>query len=394
VGTVLLGLCTPLCWGTWMVPMRYARTICSWGCASFAIFYYWFAFGICLTLMTLATVLEYTGGRDFTSLFDVSLRRLVASISAGVMWQVGNLLLALTVQLAGPGFAMCCCSSVAMTFGTGLTHLVAPQGNLEWLAAGVVLAIGAAGTIFQMHSVKDRALKEYRLQKNAEERLVVVSLCAGDASPVSVWSPARSTAPLRAGRGLVFTVGGGSGLGIALFGPLNTLALAGNADVINLMGPVPSINSTMFWFGLGVLVGVQVSLPITRWLLPRQFEEQHMPEELVFAALKVPYWKKVKKEAGEASIAAICASVSAGALWSFGLYTNFQFGTADGWALAYALSQCCPLPAILWGVIIFHEFSGEWVPRKAKILLLVDVLLYFGAVGCFVACKLSSKATG
>ena len=41
-----------------------------------------------------------------------------------------------------------------------------------------------------------------------------------------------------------------------------------------------------------------------------------MPEELALAALKVPYLKKLKKEAGEASIAAICASVSAGSLWS------------------------------------------------------------------------------
>jgi len=362
------------------VPMKLARTFCGRGCASFSVFYYLFSIAIWLTLACLVLVGELMEHGEVVGLVSIPAARVVLSVVSGFMWQVGNLLLAITLQIAGPGFAMCCCGSISMTLGTGLTYWISPKGSVPWLLGGVALAFFAAGATFQMHRLKNRALKKH----SREMAVDGAAFEMGIASPDSIGG---HLAPRRkAGLRLTFLLGAGSGLGIALFYPLNTLALKSPGSAVD-------VNAAMFWFGPGVFLGCQLCLPLLRKLLPQQFEDETPgmspdPALLTCETCDASLWTKLFQETSRTSVGAICFSMLSGVIWAVGFFSNLRCGSADGFALAFGLSQTCPLMAIFWGLVIFHEFSGAWVPTSAKLLLVVDMLLYVGAVGCFVTSKL------
>lgn len=378
--------------------MKLARASCSRGCVSFAVFYYLFAFAICISLLVIAIISESLEHGQVTGLVSVTLGRAAMSTVAGVVWQAGNLLLALTVQIAGPGFAMCCSGSIGMTLGTALTYCISPAGSVPWLLGGVALALAAAAVTFQMHRVKNRALKKYNREMAATP----------SGNPDVQLAPQR-----KAGLRLTFVLGGGSGLFIGLFYPLNTIALARSDS----LGPPISVNASMLWFGFGVFLGSQLCLPALRTLLPQQFEDEKaglLPclEQLSTAAARAQpqlstatveiegstpavghsrssFWSKLLQEASMASAGASCLSALSGTTWSIGFFTNLRCGSSAGFAMAFGLSQTCPLIAAFWGMLVFQEFSGPWVPTKAKVLLVVDMLLYCGAVSCFVVSKMT-----
>lgn len=386
---VLLGLVAALCWGSWLVPMKFARNSQRWASASFLVFIYFYAAGVFLMVAFLAMVGEYRAHGVIAGLVFIPFQRLVAALLAGAVWQVGNLLVALTVQNAGPGFAMCCCGSLAMTFGTGLTYWIEPVGNTVLLSAGVMLAVAAAATTFQMHKVKDRALKKHvkKLTREAAElHGDAVNSCGSPDLGSPPASPSSTATPQRkAGRRLTFILGGASGIGIALFGPLNTLALV----PMDFMGEIISVDACMFWFGIGVFLAAHASLPMFRMLVPQQFEDQTPGQVPLIEATSLSFVRKALQEAYEASAISICLSTVAGAIWGAGLWANLRCSVSAGFALAYGLGQTAPLASIFWGVFLYREFSGDWIPKNAKVWLAADVLLYFGAVACFVVSKLS-----
>merc|ERR1712054_453467 len=131
------------------------------------------------------------------------------------------------------------------------------------------------------------------------------------------------------------------------------------------------INAAMFWFGLGVFIGAQLCLPLLRKLLPKLFEDDKRTQ-LLDEDPDSPFCHhnslrgKLSQEASQTSFGAVCLSAVAGAIWTVGLFTNLRCGKTDGFALAFGLSQTAPLPAAFWGLIIFHEFSGSWVPMSSK----------------------------
>jgi glucose uptake protein GlcU len=390
---ILVGLACPLCWGSWFVPMRFARSSSRLSYASFAVFIYYFTLGVWLTLASIAIIAEYLIHSSFLGLTQISVQRLAASLLAGATWQCGNITVALTIQIAGPGFAMCCCSSLAMTLGTGLTYWISPQGEVIWLSSGVALAVAAAVIIFQMHRLKDRSLKRFQrrlpLQSSdphsheTSPQGVLPSTCLHDEERID--SPMQSpTAPQRkTGRRVTFIIGGCSGLAVALFGGFLTLSLVHH----DYMGPTISRYTCMFWFGFGVFITSQMTVPIFRRLLPEQFEDQ--PSDVSFFP-GGSSCSRALQEVRKTSAIATCLSLFGGAVWACGFWANLICSLDDGFALAYGMGQTAPLPSILWAVIIFGEFSGEWVPSSAKVLLVTNVLVYMSAVACFVVCKIKT----
>merc|ERR1712129_346876 len=150
-----------------------------------------------------------------------------------------------------------------------------------------------------------------------------------------------------------------------------------------------SVNASMLWFGFGVFLGSQLCLPALRTLLPQQFEDEIAGLLPCHEHSRSSFWSKLLREASMASAGASCLSALSGTTWSIGLFTNLRCGSSAGFAMAFGLSQTCPLIAAFWGILVFQEFSGPWVPTKAKVLLVVDMLLYCGAVSCFVVSKMT-----
>lgn len=316
-------------------------------------------------------IIEGAERGKLTGLMSVSYRQAAMSIMAGAIWQVGNVLLALTIQIAGPGFAMCCCGSLGMTLGTGLTYCISPEGSMPILFSGIALALSAAAVTLQMHRVKNLAFIQYN-------RAMVATLSGSRDVQIA---PQQ-----KAGLRLTFLLGIGAGLAVGLFYPLNTIALARP----DRRGHTISVNASMLWFGFGVFLGAQLCLPALRKLLPCQFEDEILEEDTHAACREnchSSWWTKLQQEASMTSIRASCLSMLAGIIWSVGFLTNLKCGSSSGYAVAFGLSQTCPLIATFWGLLIFQEWSGPWIPMKAKVLLVMDMLLYLGAVSCLVLVK-------
>merc|ERR1712217_652262 len=120
---------------------------------------------------------------------------------------------------------------------------------------------------------------------------------------------------------------------------------------------------------------------------PTQDSRQSSPEECNAANPGV--WAEVRSEFSQSSCLPVLLSFLAGLCWASGLITSVIGGRAVGFALSFALSQTCPLMASFWGLVLFGEFSGPWVPLRAKVLLAIELLLYLASMGCLLMCRLS-----
>ena len=63
-----------------------------------------------------------------------------------------------------------------------------------------------------------------------------------------------------------------------------------------------------------------------------------------------------------------------GSIWMLGMVLSFMAAGEAGPAISYALSNAAPVVAILWGVLVWKEFSGA--PRGTNRLLLIMFIAY------------------
>eukprot|EP00420_Gonyaulax_spinifera_P034725 CAMPEP_0197879940 /NCGR_PEP_ID=MMETSP1439-20131203/7886_1 /TAXON_ID=66791 /ORGANISM="Gonyaulax spinifera, Strain CCMP409" /LENGTH=448 /DNA_ID=CAMNT_0043499477 /DNA_START=47 /DNA_END=1391 /DNA_ORIENTATION=+ len=368
---LLEAVLAPICWGSWPAGMRLARRKPPLeGGASFAAFYYIYSVAI---MLVLATSARYLNG-SFADLWeDMALERASLSLAAGAIWQMGNILLAVTTQVAGPGFAFCSSCSISISLGTCLTYLIEPKGNPYFLLGGVLCALCAVVLIFKMHKIKDRALKRYRAQ------LLSITVGSGIAgSPTNGAPPTPATPlPVRMRRKVVSVLSVVSGLCIGSFNPVNTLALksarSGEADRDVLM------QQSLLWLGVGIFLSCQVTVPVVVLSLPDIFKGDSQ-----MGVSSTGFCRQVCRECRLASVLSHLFSFLAGACWAAGFLGNLFGGRQVGYALAFALSQTCPLVATLWGAVAFGEFSGDWIPSSAKLLLFAELVFYVAAVVCIV----------
>jgi len=67
-----------------------------------------------------------------------------------------------------------------------------------------------------------------------------------------------------------------------------------------------------------------------------------------------------------------------GLFWSVGTLFNMISGGVVGFAVSYALGQCAPLVAALWGLLVWKEFKGA--PCISFVMLGIMFALYAGAI--------------
>merc|ERR1712046_459513 len=179
------------------------------------------------------------------------------------------------------------------------------------------------------------------------------------------------------GKNVVFIIVFFSGCCVGMYNPINTLAvmpLPGASEDGEML-----LHHGIIWLGVGVFLGAQLTLPIIRKLKPEFFRAQRQNEQCdENAGIR----KEVIAEFLQISGSAAFLSLSAGICWACGFVANMIGGRYVGFALSFALSQTCPLMASFWGLVIFGEFSGPWVPLRAKILLGVELILYVASMGC------------
>ena len=137
---LLMMLTSTICWGSWANTYKLTRSY------RFELFYWDYAFGIVLVSLVLALTLGSFGssGESFlTNLGTADTVNIFYAIAAGIIFNVGNLLLVAGIEMAGLAIAFPIAIGVALIEGVALSYAIQSPGNAALLALGVLLAVVA-----------------------------------------------------------------------------------------------------------------------------------------------------------------------------------------------------------------------------------------------------------
>ncbi|HSR07603.1 MAG TPA: hypothetical protein VLM42_10655 [Bryobacteraceae bacterium] len=327
--TLVLLVISLVCWGTWANTLKLA------GKWRFELYFYDFALGFAL----LAVVAAFTGGTLASSELTFQENFLVASyrniayvLVAGVIFNIGNMLLTATVSVAGMALAFSVTCGVALTVAT-VRALVfdSPSGMLVALAGAALLlatVVLAAFAYRQNLRARADAVKQAALQADPRAKL-------GKRSPGSP------------GAALPVTLAVAAGLAFGLFHPLLDLGRAGD----NAVAP----------YGLTLLFAASI-LGCTILLAPFFFTFPVAGAPIAFR----DYFSTPAKQ----HVLGLLGGILAGAGFLTGMLALAV--PRNGAGLSYGLSEGGPVLAVICGLLIWREFKGAERPR---LLMLVTLIL-------------------
>ena len=321
---VFLCVMTMICWGSWANTQKLAAR--TW---RFELFYWDFITGLLLTSLLAAFTVGSLGttGRPFLAdLAQSDFSSLGWAFLGGVVWNIGNLLLAAAIAVAGMAIGFPIGGGIAWVLGIVLSFaLVVFQGkvnpgNSNLLFAGVAVIVLAIYLSMKAYSQLSSAVKKPGLKG------ILLSIAAGLFIAFFYSLVVKSIDPA--------FVAGGSGTLMPL--------------------------TAAFFFTVGAFVTTFIFNPI--------FMRNPVEGRPVVIA---DYWK--------GSWTTHLTGILGGAIWSVGITCSFIAVGAAGPAVSYALSNAAPVAAILWGVFVWKEFARA--PRgTGRILGLMFTCFLIGLV--------------
>lgn len=327
ITSLLLLVLTLLCWGSWANTWK--ATGPKW---RFELYYFDFALGVMLAALICALSFGTFGWDGFSFLDDLRLagkRQDVFAFAAGVVFNLGNMLLVAAISIVG--------ISVAFPAGLGLALVVAALWSTVMGPSGNGLfRIGGALAIIVAIVVNTMA---YRIYARARLLEVIQS------------GKTRSTKKVVSSKGTILALAGGLFLGS--FFPLVQM---GRDSEIGL-GPY----ALGFVFAVGILVSTFVfnlffmNLPV-----------EGKPIDLV--------------EFFRAKATTHLSGIAGGMLWYLGALASFVVARAEGAGaitpgLTYALVQGSIVLGTVWGVVYWKELSTTDSKLGYYVLLMLVFLL-------------------
>jgi glucose uptake protein len=342
--TLALLVISLICWGSWANTLKMA------GRWRFELFYYDFAIGFAL----LAVVAAFTAGSlnsnelTFQENFLITGYRNIAFIvAAGIIFNLGNMLLGATLSVAG--------MTLAFTFTFAAALVVSTSWNLIFeVPSGMLLSLGGAALLLAAALV---AVFTYNRHADAREAAKRAALEA-DTHPKSSRRASRGTGIAQA---VTLSVLGGIALGLFRV-PLES-ALQGDNGVAPygaaLLFAGGIFGSTLifgpFFFNFPVSggpIGLRNYFTGTR--------KQHL------------------------------LGVLGGILAATGFLTGLLALTAPPFlrtpaVASYALSQGGPALAVLWGLFAWREFKGA--AERTRLLFLVMWIIFAAGIGLLAVAR-------
>lgn len=323
-----LAIFSLLCLGSWANSLKLA------GRWRFELFYFDFSFGLAATSLVLAFTAGSLGYDSFTFMDDVlraSKRSLAYAFGAGLIFNLGNMLLVAGMSLVGMSIAFPIGLGIAIAVGALVAFAANSQGNPVLVFTGVaVVLVAVLVCAFGYRSLA--LLRELDKMKAGQHRTL---------RPSVSW------------KGVFLSVGGGIVLGS--FTPV--LDMARDPDIG--LGP----------YSLGVIfcMGIAVSTIVYN---------------LYFMNLPVKGKPVEILDYFHSDISQHLFGFLGGAVWSLGAIAALVLSsspkeTMPGPALSYVLTQSSPLLAAIWGLVVWKESRGA----DAKVTALMGVMLFLLAAG-------------
>ncbi len=334
--TLALLVISLICWGSWANTLKLA------GKWRFELYYYDFAIGFAL----LATVAAFTGGLlnsgelTFQDNFLITgYKNMVYVIAAGVVFNLGNMLLAATITASGMALAFTITFAAALVVSTAWSLILEASSGflLSFAGAGLLLAalvIGAAAYSSLLSARAVAARKDTPARDPRAKR------------------PKESGTP---GAALPILLGVAGGIALGLFRPLLDAGSVGDG------GLAPYGAAVMF--AIGILLSTAILDPFF-FTFPVTGEPIGLSE----------YFKGTGKQHALGILGGVVAGVAflAGTL---ALSAPLAFRAAA--IPSFALSQGAPVLAAAWGLFVWREFRGSG-GRSTLLFPLMWILLAAG----------------
>ena len=327
--TLALLVISLICWGIW------ANTLKAAGKWRFELYFYDFALGFAL----LAVVAAFTGGTLASSELTFQENFLVASyrnvayvLVAGVIFNIGNMLLTATVSVAGMALAFSVTCGVALTVATARALIFDSSSGMLVALAGAALLLAAV------------ALAAFAYSQSLQARADAVKQAALQADPRAKLGRRSPGSP---GAALPVTLAASGGVAFGLFHPLLDLGRAGD----NAVAP----------YGLTLLFAASI-LGCTVLLGPFFFT---FP--VAGAPIKLTdYLTGTRKQ----HALGLLGGFLAGAAFLTGVLALGASQNAVG--IDFGLREGGPVLAVICGLLLWREFnrSGER-PRLLSIIVLI-----------------------
>jgi glucose uptake protein len=323
-----LAIFSLLCLGSWANSLKLASR---W---RFELFYFDFSFGLAVTSLVLAFTAGSLGYDSFIFMDDVmraSKHSLAYAFGAGLIFNLGNMLLIAGMSLVGMSIAFPIGLGIATIVGALVAYAAGSQGNPVLVLTGAaVVLVAVLVCAFGYRSLS--LLRELEKMKAGEHRTL---------RPSVSW------------KGVFLSVAGGIVLGS--FTPL--LDMARDPDI----GLGPYSVGVMFCMGIAfstVLYNMYfMNLPV-----------KGQPLEIL------AYFR--------GTIRQHLYGVLGGVVWSLGTIAALVLSgspkeTLPGPAVSYTLARSSPLLAAIWGLVFWKESRGA----DARVTALMGLMLFLLAAG-------------
>jgi glucose uptake protein len=291
-----------LCWGSW------ANTVKLCPGYRFQLFYWDYVIGLFVGALAWGLTLGTAGstGRPFLAdLAAIPTSNLLLALTAGVIFNVANLLLVAAIEIAGLAVAFPVGIGLALVVGAVSSYILSPNGNPLMLFGGIALVVAAI--VFDAVAYRLRERERHAMSR----RGVVISLI--------------------------------SGLLMGSFYPFVARSMSGSD------APGPYSVSLIFVIGVALC-----SIPFNYLLMRKPLDAQRPVTMSGYAAAPFGWhlW-----------------GVIGGAIWCTGAVFNFVASQAHivGPAVSYSIGQGATMISACWGVFIWREFSDA--PAQAKMYL-------------------------
>lgn len=315
---VILLFITMLCWGSWSNTQKLASQ--KW---PFQLFYWDYAIGVVLFSFLLGITAGSTGddGRSFFSdLGQGSFDALSSAFIGGVVFNIANLLLVASIDIAGMALAFPVGIGLALVIGVVVNYLANPIGDPVLLSIGVILIVIAI------------LLDSFVYRK-------------------------MTTTSSASAKGLGLAIVAGILMGFFF----RFVAAATSLNFENPETGLLTPYSSVFIFSLGLFIS--------------NFIWNTLFMRFPFTGSKVSYSQYIK----EGNLKLHMVGILGGIIWCIGMSFSMLSSSQAGFAISYGLGQGATMVAAIWGVFIWKEFAGA--PKNLmRLVYLMFLFFSFGII--------------
>jgi len=327
---LLLCVVTMLCWGSWANTQKLAGR--DW---PFQLFYWDYALGVLLFSLLFAFTLGSTGEAGRSFLADLGQAKgawLGSALLGGVIFNLSNILLVASIDIAGMAVAFPVGVGLALVLGVISTYLSTHEGNVPMLALGVLCIVVAI----------------------VMDALAYRSLGSGGRKAI--------------GKGLLLSVAAGVLMGFFYKYVAQAMGhISEESGKLVLEPGKLSPYTALVLFSIGVFAS---NVVWNTYAMRRPF-----------AGPAVSFADYLSK----GSLRTHLVGVLGGMVWNAGMSFNIIASTKAGPALSYGLGQGATMVGALWGVFIWKEFKGA--TQGTARLLAAMFLFYLAGLAILIASR-------